>query len=128
MQVASTDFHCLTLSHYNPNLFVSQWRSPEEYNYADQTEKGDVWSMGNVLFFLLTGEVPNETMDYSDAIKYVARGGKPKVTDKTIANTSDPYTLALMAATKACHVADPKHRPGAKEIAEMMEKAMQEII
>jgi serine/threonine protein kinase len=115
--------HKSIVSHFHNILFVSQWRSPEEYNYADQTEKGDVWSMGNVLFFLLTGEIPNEAMDYSDAIKHVARGGKPKVNDEAIANTSDPYTLALMTATKACHVVDPKRRPGAKEIAEMMEKA-----
>ncbi|KAI2509766.1 protein tyrosine kinase [Fragilaria crotonensis] len=40
---------------FHVNVNGGPWRSPEEYNHENQTEKGDIWSLGNVLYFLISG-------------------------------------------------------------------------
>jgi len=103
----------------NPGL----WRSPEEYNYDDQTEKGDVWSLGNVLYYLLTGDVPYTTMDYKEAIEHVKDGGRPEV-DPVLAASTDPYQIALLRAMDGCFIVKPKRRFSARSIAEYLEAVL----
>jgi serine/threonine protein kinase len=120
------------------------WRSPEEYNYGNQTEKGDIWSLGNMLYFLVSGgKPPFGDLDNSEAMELVKKGGHPtidehyKVHQKRIrmrGNTSlivtdddDDSLLFLDIMGKAmmsCFEFDPKKRPSAHQIVTILEQGL----
>lgn len=103
------------------------WRSPEEYRYDNQTEKGDVWSLGNVLYFLLSGGLtPMEHMDYDEAIKFVKNGGHP-ISTEYFKLVHDDFTDILGHAMMSCFVLDPKKRPGARKIANLLRQGVQKL-
>ena len=71
---ASCPFHVRN----NPGNF----RSPEEYAYEDESEKIDVYSMGNVFYSLLTGQWPFEKLPKSSkAAHLVKHGHRPEIPD-----------------------------------------------
>lgn len=90
-------------------------RAPEEYEYGNQTEKIDIYSMGNVFFYLLTKVWPFQHLDSSDAQKEIIEGKRPKLSNKLKAS-KDESKIALIKALKMCWVHDPKKRATAREI------------
>eukprot|EP00546_Thalassionema_frauenfeldii_P007700 CAMPEP_0178921328 /NCGR_PEP_ID=MMETSP0786-20121207/15500_1 /TAXON_ID=186022 /ORGANISM="Thalassionema frauenfeldii, Strain CCMP 1798" /LENGTH=313 /DNA_ID=CAMNT_0020595495 /DNA_START=419 /DNA_END=1360 /DNA_ORIENTATION=+ len=97
------------------------WRAPEEYNYKQETNKIDVWSLGNVLYYLVTGERPF----YSDkeAIKIVHAGLHPKI-DTLRKSGMDASKAAMIDAMEMCFVADPSDRPEAHQIMKVLKQAL----
>lgn len=89
-----------------------------------ETEKVDIFSMGNVLFFLLTGRAPwGEGVDASDKVK---AGKRPKI-DKEIRNSQDPYHVAMVKAIRMCFEHDPEQRTGARAVAEVLDAALKQV-
>merc|ERR1712183_339163 len=57
-----------------------EYRSPEEYAYEKETEKVDVYSLGNVLYFLLTeGTEAWDGIPHKDVYKFVMHGRRPRI-------------------------------------------------
>ena len=99
------------------------YRSPEEYDYAPQTEKIDVYSMGNMFFSLLMGDDPFQK-DYDKGgskrvTRKVIKGKRPQLSQDLL-ESKDPIVKVLREAMARCHVHDWKERASAKEIAEML--------
>jgi serine/threonine protein kinase len=92
-----------------------KFRSPEEYEYGDQTEKVDIYSMGNVFYVLLTATWPWDGTKEEEAQKLVKEGKRPYV-NGTILNSTNPIDQALLKAMDMCYVHDPSKRASAKEV------------
>jgi len=109
----------------SPRFANAQWRSPEEMKpYVDGrlvTEKIDVYSMGNIFYYLLTGvnpwtklEVPKKpTKDEINDSK--REGGIPYLPDK-YSNTKDPIKSVLRSVMHRCFQFNPEDRPTAREL------------
>ena len=106
----------------NPGKF----RAAEEYAYEIETEKIDVYSMGNVFYAILSGLMPFEGMKQKKASQYVMEGKRPEIPDE-VKESDDIAIQAILAATKACWTLDPKERPPAKKIRDELKSVMERI-
>ena len=101
-------------------------RSPEEYYYKEQSEKVDIYSMGNIFYALLTKEEPFEDME-SKAAQHEVKHGRPSPISASVRNSTDPCTQALIKAAEMCWVYDPKERPSAREVESFLSRSLQSI-
>ena len=109
-----------------------KWRSPEEYRYAGETEKIDVYSAGNVLYYLLTEEKPFDDEEDKDVKREVMEGTRPKLpemwTDPAANPTvKHPAAVGLIRAMEWCWTHDPELRPSAREVSDYLEKELQKL-
>ena len=93
-------------------------RSPEEYKYEAESEKVDVYSMGNVIFFITTGEPPFLRLSKKFAKKAVIKGTRPDFGKLT--NSSDLNIQALIEAANMCWIQDPEERASARQVQEFL--------
>jgi len=100
----------------NPGTF----RSPEEYRYAPETEKIDIYSMGNIFFCLITEEWPFEKEDMKLSQKKIMDGERPHILSKFETSTEPAYKI-LIKLTRMCWKQTPKERPSAKAVADIIE-------
>jgi len=107
----------------NPGI----WRSPEEYKYDDQSNKGDVYSLGNILYYLLTGK-QSYSRKTEDAADLVINGHHPKIKNRDLLerNTDSGSAIrrAINKAMMMCFVTDPIERLEAREIAKFLKRAL----
>ena len=104
----------------NPGTF----RSPEEYAYEGETEKIDVYSMGNIFYGIMTGLYPFEEEKKSKKAASLVKGGhRPPISYK-ILNSTDPFDQALLNATRRCWEQNPKVRPSSREIQKYLEDTL----
>ena len=89
----------------NPGNF----RSPEEYKYDPETEKIDMYSIGNVIYGILTGKYPFEKLNGKQARRKIRRGERPPI-DDTYKDSKDPYIQSLLKCISMCWVQEPKDR------------------
>ena len=106
----------------NPGKF----RSPEEYAYEVETEKIDVYSMGNVFYAIVSGTMPFEGEKQEKAKKNVMQGKRPKIPSE-IKESDDIAIQAILTAPEACWKQDPKDRPPATEIRDELKSVMDRI-
>ena len=126
------------------NLFLSQWKSPEEQVGPDGTaigeltEKVDIYALGNLFFRFATDKSPwREIADDSHAkltpeqkasIAHakVNEGKMPMVPDETL-KLKNPYIDVLLEAMEMCYRFKPEDRPTARQVAEFLEKRKKEV-
>lgn len=101
-------------------------RSPEEYTYQGESEKVDVYSLGNLFFSILQGEWPFENEASDDAKAKVMNGTRPAIYDD-LWHSTDPVNVALKEAMILCHTHDPLERPSARYIETFFRLKMNEI-
>ncbi len=107
----------------NPGTF----RAPEEYKYEGQSEKVDVYSMGNIFYAILTGLYPFDDVSKSRKVQdLVMKGIRPPIS-KQILNTTDPFERILLNATLECWIQDPNERASARKIQKYFEKQLVEL-
>mmetsp|Transcript_23724 Transcript_23724/g.67003 ORF Transcript_23724/g.67003 Transcript_23724/m.67003 type:complete len:574 (+) Transcript_23724:859-2580(+) len=108
----------------NPGSF----RSPEEYTEPHvQTEKIDVYSLGNIFYGILTSLTPFEDIsDSADIQKKIRHGKQPPIADK-FKNSKDPYIKALLKVIGMCWVQDPKARSSSREVMDYLEQRLVEL-
>ncbi|KAG7341247.1 protein kinase domain containing protein [Nitzschia inconspicua] len=99
------------------------YRSPEEYNYELENEKVDVYSMGNVLYFLLTHEDPWKRYKVKHVYQLVKQGQRPKVPD-TIYQSNGIYERYMIQAMEQAWTHDFRERPGALQIAKILKEGL----
>ena len=105
-----------------------QWRSPEEYAYKAETEKVDVYSLGNVLYFLLTKEIPwdEDDLKNKEISEKVAKGERPRIPAE-ILESKHPFDKYMVEAIKMCFTHDQVKRPSALEVALKLADGIKEL-
>lgn len=92
-----------------------QLRSPEEYAYKPQTEKVDVYSMGNIFYSILTLKYPFERERAKEVYQRVSNGERPLIPE-SIRNSTDPYDRTMLEAIDMCWKQDPTERATARQV------------
>eukprot|EP00814_Leptocylindrus_danicus_P003558 CAMPEP_0116027462 /NCGR_PEP_ID=MMETSP0321-20121206/14663_1 /TAXON_ID=163516 /ORGANISM="Leptocylindrus danicus var. danicus, Strain B650" /LENGTH=507 /DNA_ID=CAMNT_0003500861 /DNA_START=231 /DNA_END=1754 /DNA_ORIENTATION=+ len=114
----------------NPGKF----RSPEEYSKPHvQTEKVDVYSMGNIYYTLLTRMWPFDYEQYDEekAQSAVKKGKRPHVPSVIMdrANvTVDPALFVVVQAMRACYEQDVVNRPSAVDVRDYLKGQLDVIL
>jgi len=88
----------------------------QEYHYEGEDEKIDVYSAGNIIYFILTGKKPFENIKTDETYQSVKKGKTPHV-KKELQQSRDPVTIALLKAMEMCFIYDPNERATAREVA-----------
>jgi hypothetical protein len=102
------------------------WRSPEEYNYEIETEKVDVYSLGNILYFLLTKEFPWNGFASKEVYARVKSGRRPEI---PLGNRKShhPFDRYMIEALKMCYTQNQIQRPSAFEVAKKLQEGLAEL-
>jgi len=108
-------------------LLSDQFRSPEEYRYEIQTEKVDIYSMGNIFYVLLTNKKPFENVETKETQMKVAHGELPFISPEQ-KQSKDPSDIALMKAIEMCWRFVPQGRSSAREVAIFLDEAIETIM
>jgi len=101
-------------------------RSPEEYAYQGETEKVDVYSLGNIFFMLLQEEKPFAGRDSNTVANKLMKGERP-VLRPEVDDSKDPIVVALRYAIQLCHEQDPVKRSSAREVEEYLRKVVADV-
>ena len=93
-----------------------------------ETEKIDVFSLGNVLYFLLTGKEPfqDEMSTPEDAIEFIKNGGRVSISEE-IHSSTHPFDTTMLTALNMCFVYNPMERATAREVANLFRQAIEEL-
>lgn len=83
-----------------------KYRSPEEYAYKDETEKIDVYALGNVFYSLLTELWPYHELSEKEAQDNIRKGKHPDVS--MFMNTTNPYEKILVDSILLSWTKDPR--------------------
>jgi len=100
-----------------------EYRSPEEYAYEKETEKVDVFSLGNVLYFLLVGIEPWEGVNLKDVYKFVIAKQRPKIPDE-IYNNPGVYERCMIRAMENAWIHNKHDRPSALQVANIIKEGI----
>lgn len=102
-----------------------EYQSPEsEQGTGEITEKADIYSLGYVFYFLLTGENPFHRMDPVQQQERRKMGTIPEIHDKSILTSTHPFDITVRKAMGMCLKYSPDDRPSAKEVAAFLLKAL----
>lgn len=104
-----------------------QWRSPEEYLYQPETAAIDVYSLGHVLNFILTAQVPFPHLTDKQVAQQVSSGHRVQVTDPTILKSTHPYDRALLQVLDMCFEFDPAKRASARQVTNVLRDALDKL-
>ena len=105
-------------------------RSPEEYSNSEQSSAGDVFAMGNLFYYLLTGK--SVWMDWlgkkylKRVRRWITNGKVPKM-EEDIWMSTDVAVVALRGAFEMCTKFDPVERATAQEVLDYLESAMDKL-
>lgn len=105
------------------SFILCQFRSPEEYSNAEQTEKVDIYSIGNIFYVLLTEYWPFEGMEEKKAQEMILSGERPPVGAELL-NSKDSSDVALIEAMRMCWEEDPIARATANDVKDYLMAAM----
>ena len=101
-------------------------RSPEEYNYQEETEKVDVYSLGNVFYTVLTDEIPFDDVSSNQAVKDIKNGIRAKIPPRLL-KSEDPVDIALQTVVEQTWRQEPQDRPRARALADYLAKELEKI-
>jgi len=104
----------------NPGKF----RSPEEYDYTDETEKVDVYSLGNVFYSLLTEKWPFAEFTDEEAQAKIQNGERPVL---GMENSTDPFVQVLKNTIHLSWTHDASERPSSKDLVSYLEKEIDRL-
>ncbi|XP_039022026.1 serine/threonine-protein kinase STY8-like isoform X2 [Hibiscus syriacus] len=96
-----------------------RWMAPEVINHQPYDQKADVFSFAIVLWELVTGKVPYDTMTPLQAALGVRQGLRPDLPEN-----AHPKLLELM---QRCWEAAPDQRPSFSEITAQLETLFEEV-
>lgn len=105
-----------------------QFRAPEEYTKSPQTEKVDVYSMGNILYVILFGEYPferlkeNEGQDSYRRHVVDSRKVQKELQRRLKGDDGKDHTARdiIVRAIEMCWKEDWRERASAKEVADFL--------
>jgi len=100
-----------------------RYRSPEEYNYDYLTEKIDVYSLGNILYMILTKHQPFYNKNSTTVAELVKHGETPPIPNE-IWGTEE---LAIIEAINMCWLKNPKDRSSARDVESFLRRKLLEL-
>lgn len=100
-------------------------RSPEEYLLGPLTEKLDVYSAGNVLYGIITGERPWNGERGRHVKEAIKRGERPRVDESMRNGTAGTADAELVRLLDRAYEADPEERASAREIVVELERLLE---
>lgn len=83
----------------------------------------DIYSMGNIFYSILSGNMPFEGQKESKAQKKVLDGVRPKIPDE-VKQSEDFAVQKLISITKKCWSKKAKDRPSAASIRDELQDLM----
>ena len=98
-------------------------RSPEEYSMEALSEKLDIYSAGNVLYGIITGNRPWNNERGKHIKSDIQKGRRPHV-DDTIRNAMGTVDAELTRLLDRAYEHDPTKRASAREIVDNLEKLL----
>ena len=101
-----------------------EYRSPEEYAYKLETEKVDVYSLGNVLYFLLVQEEVFEDKGHKEVYDLVKAGKRPMFPDH-IYKSDGIFERYMIKAIESAWIHRPAQRPSALEVANIIKEGIE---
>eukprot|EP00536_Pseudo-nitzschia_multiseries_P003444 jgi/Psemu1/185890/e_gw1.53.102.1 len=100
-----------------------EYRAPEEYAYQKETEKVDVYSLGNVLYFLLVREEVWKRRSHKEIYELVKKGQRPKIPDK-IYNSDGIFEQSMIRAMERAWIHKPEDRASALQVANIIKEGI----
>jgi serine/threonine protein kinase len=91
-----------------------------------ETEKIDVYSMGNVFYTLLTETWPFNDENSEDAQNSVKAGKRPHVPSR-LRESKDPAIVAIRKAMTMSWRQDPTERASAKEVSNFLQQELKAL-
>jgi len=101
-----------------------EYRAPEEYAYKEETEKVDVYSLGNVLYFLLVREEVWGELHHKEIYQLVKAGQRPKIPDE-IYKRDGVFERYMIRAIESAWIHEPERRPSAAQVANIIKRGIE---
>ena len=98
-------------------------RAPEEYDMTNLSEKLDIYSSGNILYEIITGNHIWDSERNKNTRAAIQRGERPQV-NATIRNATRTVDAELTLLLDRLYEHDPKKRPSAKEVVNELENML----
>lgn len=99
-------------------------RAPEEYDMAPLSEKLDIYSAGNILYGIITGNRPWNDERGKHTKSAIQKGLRPLVND-TIRNAVGTVDAELTRLLDRVYEHDPTRRAGAREVVDELENLLE---
>lgn len=104
----------------------ASYRSPEEmFLNIPLSEKADIYALAGVIFFIISGYKPFNSMETQEIIHSVGRGEIPKVPSR-YTSSDDPIIQGLIKIMHECYSFQPSNRPSARQVVEYLDAILSE--
>jgi serine/threonine protein kinase len=104
-----------------------KFRAPEEYAFLEENEMIDIYSMGNIFYAMLSGNMPFEGQKESKAQKKVLDGVRPKIPTEVV-ESDDTAIQTLISITKKCWSKKPIDRPKAASVRDELKELLDRLM
>ena len=107
--------------------FNFKFRAPEEYKMDLQSEKIDVFSLGNAIYGIVTGKYPFHDLEMKEAQRRVMDGDLPPL-KRTFLKSDDMIDKALIHAMDMCFEYDWHDRAKASDVRDYLLQVQNQIM
>ncbi|KAL7476848.1 hypothetical protein ACHAW6_002680 [Cyclotella cf. meneghiniana] len=97
-----------------------------KYEYKEENKMIDIYSMGNIFYAIVSGNMPFKNNKEEDAQKKIKNGEQPIIPDYVL-RSDDIALKTIVSAVEPCWKHDPKERPSASTIRDELMHVMDKM-